>query len=700
MPTQQQIDAALKAWYSQSQIDSELQRAWVAPLAPATVEQYPNLNKINPNKWGITPLPWAVTPDQIQAPAWATYAEQNILPPSVTGYGVTPTQPQNPQPQTTVQQPVPWSASSIFWPENTFENQYYKNLNDQYNTPVDEEAIRRQKQADYQAQLDSVKAIYADQLNQARVRGQGRQGSSSAIQARRGLLGSNVGEAMTNNIETLNVQEQDLVRQEEANAIAAIQGLIRSWANEEIAAKKLAIKEGGEKLLAYYSGAGDRKAKKTSDAAKKLLALGKDPSAISDADLATAGIDKNDLLIAYNEQQSAFARASQEDADKRAKAELDTQKTKAEIAKLNADASRNYEIWGIIYWPDWTKIGTKVGNNYEAGGSVYEAGTNKYIWPARSVSSGGGGSTTVNVPWTVVTTKIGNKNVTMNSTALAGLQNAIANMPGAIIGSTGRSYEEQAKLYEAYKNGTGWLAAPPWSSKHETGLGIDLYGGTWADGKLLPPTQQMIQQMEANWFKWMNLPGDAGHFEYAGSGGLSDLAQSVQKGIITIAQIPAAQRAGIAQELARSGAETPKTQEIQRNIDLVDSLLNSTSLNKITGNIQGRLPWVALGGDAQLALNQFEQVKNLLSLDSREKLKGTGAVSDFESKMLAAAASSLGRNLSDADFKAELQKIRDIFDGKYKYLTNDADIKNVQNTLATGNTLQSTTGNSNNPLWI
>ena len=82
-------------------------------------------------------------------------------------------------------------------------------------------------------------------------------------------------------------------------------------------------------------------------------------------------------------------------------------------------------------------------------------------------------------------------------------------------------------------------------------------------------------------------------------------------------------------------------------------------------------------------MNQFEQVKNLLSLDSREKLKGTGAVSDFESKMLAAAASSLGRNLSDADFKAELQKIRDIFDGKYKYLTNDADVKNVQNTPAT-----------------
>ena len=51
-----------------------------------------------------------------------------------------------------------------------FQNNYYKNLNDQYNTPIDEAAIRKQKEADYQTQLDSVKAIYADQLNQARVR--------------------------------------------------------------------------------------------------------------------------------------------------------------------------------------------------------------------------------------------------------------------------------------------------------------------------------------------------------------------------------------------------------------------------------------------------------------------------------------------------------------------------------------------------
>lgn len=187
MPSQQQINlAAYKAWVTPEEIQRQLTAKGVVSKPPTT--------------------------DMMDTSTGAPYVAPTV--PTTT----IPTEPVN----IPTNQPVPWSASSIFWTENTFENQYYKNLNDQYNTPIDEEAIRRQKQADYQAQLDSVKAIYADQLNQARVRGQGRQGSSSAIQARRGLLGSNVGEAMTNNIETLNVQEQDLVRQEEANAIAQI----------------------------------------------------------------------------------------------------------------------------------------------------------------------------------------------------------------------------------------------------------------------------------------------------------------------------------------------------------------------------------------------------------------------------------------------------------------------------------------------
>jgi hypothetical protein len=52
---------------------------------------------------------------------------------------------------------------------------------------------------------------------------------------------------------------------------------------------------------------------------------------------------------------------------------------------------------------------------------------------------------------------------------------------------------------------------------------------------------------------------------------------------------------------------------------------------------------------------------NSLSLENRQKLKGQGAVSDFEGKMLAKAASSLTPALSDKDAVKELQKIRGIF---------------------------------------
>lgn len=48
--------------------------------------------------------------------------------------------------------------------------------------------------------------------------------------------------------------------------------------------------------------------------------------------------------------------------------------------------------------------------------------------------------------------------------------------------------------------------------------------------------------------------------------------------------------------------------------------------------------------------------------------------------MLAQSASALGRNLSEADFKAELETIRNILSGKYKYLTTDINTVGGTNT--------------------
>ena len=126
----------------------------------------------------------------------------------------------------------------------------------------------------------------------------------------------------------------------------------------------------------------------------------------------------------------------------------------------------------------------------------------------------------------IISIKIGNKNVKVDSVASSGLQQAMNNMPWAILGSTFRSSEEQKRLYEAYQNGTGGRAAAPWTSKHEKGMAVDLYGGKDSNGKLLPPTAEQVATMRANgWIQWgANWPieDDLGHFEYMGTSGQSD----------------------------------------------------------------------------------------------------------------------------------------------------------------------------------
>ena len=140
----------------------------------------------------------------------------------------------------------------------------------------------------------------------------------------------------------------------------------------------------------------------------------------------------------------------------------------------------------------------------------------------------------------LIMTKIGNKTVKVDTVALPWLQAAMASMPEwAYLGSTFRTYEEQAKLYEAYKSGNGWLAAPPWTSRHEKGMAVDLYAPGGKD-----PTPEMVAIMKANgWRQWSGnwpLPWDAGHFEYVGTngeGGQADISNLSKEAQSIIAQI-------------------------------------------------------------------------------------------------------------------------------------------------------------------
>jgi len=115
-----------------------------------------------------------------------------------------------------------------------------------------------------------------------------------------------------------------------------------------------------------------------------------------------------------------------------------------------------------------------------------------------------------------------------------------------------------------------------------------------------------------------------------------------------------------ATKLAEKAATTKVgSTESLANYQMMNELLASPVLSKISGvpGVTAFLP----GTKAQLAKNQYEQVKNILSLENRQKMKGSGTISDFEAKILAKASTSIGRNLSDADFQKELKKIRGVF---------------------------------------
>lgn len=92
------------------------------------------------------------------------------------------------------------------------------------------------------------------------------------------------------------------------------------------------------------------------------------------------------------------------------------------------------------------------------------------------------------------------------------------------------------------------------------------------------------------------------------------------------------------------------------NVQLVNDIIGNAGA--ISGPIQtGSIPFTA----GSTTKNQYEQLKGILALDKRTLLKGSGQISDYESRVLDRAASDLGRNQTESDFKKSLQKVRGVF---------------------------------------
>lgn len=110
----------------------------------------------------------------------------------------------------------------------------------------------------------------------------------------------------------------------------------------------------------------------------------------------------------------------------------------------------------------------------------------------------------------------------------------------------------------------------------------------------------------------------------------------------------------------KKDSDSTKNTEALSSMNLVNTILESdkSALDRVFGSFSQYRPSLLLGDKGNLVKNKLDQIKGVLALENRQKLKGQGAVSDFEGKTLDRAASSLGRNLGTEDGVKQLKQIR------------------------------------------
>ncbi len=109
-----------------------------------------------------------------------------------------------------------------------------------------------------------------------------------------------------------------------------------------------------------------------------------------------------------------------------------------------------------------------------------------------------------------------------------------------------------------------------------------------------------------------------------------------------------------------SDDEIAARSEVLSNMNLANEILNDEHLSIVTGLDRLFDPQARLSTTLSLR-KKIDQIKSLLTLENRQKLKGQGTISDLESKILADAATTLDVGMTDEDFVAELTKIRSAF---------------------------------------
>jgi peptidoglycan hydrolase-like protein with peptidoglycan-binding domain len=211
-------------------------------------------------------------------------------------------------------------------------------------TPDEQSNIQSEILANMQGEIDAQNALYASKLADEKILGQGRLGSNTSVQARRGLLGSDFGNAET---DTVNVGNQAVIsgiNAEKASALQAIYSAARIAGEKAISDRSTARQGATSDWVDYVKGSSTRAKEGAITIANDMIAKGFNPSNIDKSYLETvanslkSGTSASSIISEYN-------RIIKEQEDAQKEADLKTRKAEAEINKYTTDQAN----WNADY---------------------------------------------------------------------------------------------------------------------------------------------------------------------------------------------------------------------------------------------------------------------------------------------------------------------------------------------------------------
>lgn len=197
------------------------------------------------------------------------------------------------------------------------EDPVYKNLIRQLRAEsqldVDEEDVRNKVLRQYQTQINSINSVYNDMIGRAEIRGNQREGSERALQARSGILGNDFGFSAMERVQGVETEEIGDINNQRQAALSEIYTASRNEAGNEINRLRELKRSGAEGYLEALTKEREVLDTGLQDIVDRLVSQGFTPEDLGDKFLRDVAKDwKTTPNAVYNKLVQRHATAAEE----------------------------------------------------------------------------------------------------------------------------------------------------------------------------------------------------------------------------------------------------------------------------------------------------------------------------------------------------------------------------------------------------